>query len=131
MPFDLLLSENGDLVFSATRDLQGIAGIGQVNQRIRTRLKIPRGSWIYDDDGTLGSQLYNLTITNPLEAQARAEAYVREALRPAEDISVDHVELEQDVRGFTVNVFYRLVGESDEFSDAGIGPLTLTIPLGG
>src|SRR4051794_13029946 len=93
MPYDLLISENGDLVFSAIRDLQGIAGIGQINQRVRMRLKIPLGSWIYDDDGTLGSNLYTLSGVNPVEAQSRAEAYVREALRPMTEISVDSVEL--------------------------------------
>lgn len=131
MPFDLAISENGDLIFSAIRDLQGIAGVGQVNQRIRTRLKIPLGSWVYDEDGTLGSQLYALVSSNPLEAQARAEAYVRESLRNMDDISVDHVELVPESNSFTVNVFYRLTDEGEEFTSDDLGPLSLTIPLGG
>lgn len=130
MPFDLAISENGDLIFSAIRDLQGIGGIGQVNQRVRTRLKIPLASWIYDDEGTLGSQLYTLVSSNPAEAQARAEAYVREALRPMEDVNVDHVELVPESNGFTVNVFYRLAG-SDEFTSVDLGPLSLSIQPGG
>lgn len=129
MPFDLALSENGDLIFSAIRDLQGIASIGQVNQRIRTRLKIPLGTWIYDEDGTLGSQLFTLSNMNPNEAQTRTEAYVREALRPMDDIDVDHVELEYIGNSVNVNVFYRLTASSDEFTSADIGPLSLVIPL--
>lgn len=131
MPYDLLISENGDLVFSAIRDLQGIAGVGQVNQRIRTRLKIPLGTWTYDDDGTLGSNLYALSSANPLEAQTRAEAYVREALRPMTDINVDSVELIPETRGFTINVYYSLNDESEEYSDVDFSSLQMTIPLGG
>lgn len=131
MAYDLALSENGDLIFSAIRDLQGIAGVGQINQRIRTRLKIPLSTWVYDDDGNLGSQLYTLSTMNPNEAQVRTEAYVRESLRQMDDISVDSVELVQDANGFVVNVFYRLTAEADEFTTADLGPLSLTIPVEG
>lgn len=131
MPFDLLLSEHGDLVFSAIRDFQGIAGVGQVNQRIRTRLKVPVGSWVYDENGTFGSQLHTLINSNPNEAQARAEAYVREALRPMDEISVDHVELDTSSGDMIVNVYYRFIGESSEFAESDFGTLILTIPLGG
>lgn len=131
MPFDLLLTENGDLAFSAVRDLQGISGIGQVNQRIRTRLKVPIGSWVYDEDGTFGSSLSGILNANPDEAQARAEAYVREALRPMEDISIDHVELEYSSSSLTVSVFYRMIGDTDEFFETDLGSFVISIPQGG
>ena len=58
MPFDLAISEHGDLVMSGSRDLAGISGSDQTGQRVQIRLRLHRGTWFYDEDGTLGSLLY-------------------------------------------------------------------------
>lgn len=130
MPFDLMLSEHGDLVFSATRDLQGVGGEAQVKQSIRTRLKIPRGSWDYDDDGTLGSMLYTLSGSHPGEIQMRAAAFVRDALRGMDEIAVDDVGVEIVDNNLSVTVYYHMVGTTGDIADSGAG-VTFSLPAGG
>jgi broad specificity phosphatase PhoE len=134
VPFDLALSEHGDLIFSANRDLLGVSGQGLVEQRIRTRLKIPRGGWIFDPDGNLGSQLHMLSGKSFDDAQARANALVREGLRGMDDVTVNDVTVEAANHGITVYVAYGYVeGETiDTTADVTIaGALAIEVPQGG
>jgi phage gp46-like protein len=128
-----MLSENGDLVFAASRDLQLVGAASQVQQSIRTRLKIPRGSWDYDLRGTMGSLLYTIRNAHPEQAQTKAEIYVREALRDMEDIVVDEVHLledENDSSAYFVNVIYHEIGTS-ESAEPQPDSYTFLIPPGG
>lgn len=109
--YDLALSEHGDLFVAANRDLAGISGVDLIEQRIRTRLKVHRGSWVYDTEETFGSYLYRTINLPPEEAEARAEDYVREALQPMEDIAVVDVEVITTDRDATAIVHYQLVDE--------------------
>jgi hypothetical protein len=92
MPFDLAISEKGDLVVAGNRDLQGTSGNPLVEQRIRLRLQIPRGSWLYDEDKTLGSLAHQIMKSRPDRAYD-LPSIVQEALRPMEDITVHEVEI--------------------------------------
>ena len=134
MAFDLAISSLGDLIISGYRDLMGKSGQALIEQRMIIRLKIPRGSWVYDDDGSLGSQLYTLTSMTPTQAQAVAPAMVREALREMTEISVDDVRISFDVRSMTIIVYYHIVqteGAGVQVGFEQVQELSFTIPLTG
>lgn len=102
MAWDLKLSENGDLVFGPNRDLLGVSGHELTNQRVILRLRLPRGSFIFDKNKDLGSNLYNILrhshgLTTELTPQVTA--FVREALMPMDDIQVQEVHVEQIPEG--------------------------------
>lgn len=92
--YDLAVSENGDLMFQANRDLLGVSGAALIEQRIRTRLKIPRGSWTYDDDKSLGSRLHIVLNHDVERAMTEIPVFVREALDEMEDITILDVSLD-------------------------------------
>lgn len=109
MAWDLAVSENGDFVFAAHRDLAGVSGTDLIEQRIRLRLRIVRGSWVFDTDKTLGSYLHQLVGMNPVKASGLAPAYVREALRTMTEISVDDVLLSYTDRDLTLEIRYHVL----------------------
>lgn len=95
MAWDLALdSLTGDLVFGPTLDLLGVSGPELDVQRIIVRTKIPRGSFVYDEDKTLGSNLH-LVSRNPNRVE-EARSYIMEALAEADGISVDEVLISLD-----------------------------------
>lgn len=113
MAFDLALSDTNDLIFGPTRDLLGVTGVELDKQRIQVRCKIPRGSFIYDDDGQLGSNLI-LVPRNPGTMQLRvAESYVHEALDDMEGISVQSVDASVSEDGINVDVKFTQSGQLD------------------
>lgn len=147
MAFDLALSEHGDLVFSGNRDLAGVSGVDLIEQRIKLRLKLRRGTWLYDENRTLGSQLFRLSGVSGSQASTALAAYVQEALRPMSDeIVVNDVthliddtivqdgEVEPAVtRTLTVIVAYSVVDDLQPGSDAisNQRELSIEIPLVG
>lgn len=104
MSWDIALSNQGDLIFSASRDIAGISGVDLIKQRIRIRLRLMRGAWIYDDTGTLGSNLHTLLSSTPDKAIQAAPAYTREALRGMDEITVDDVNIGTTDRSASVEV---------------------------
>jgi phage baseplate assembly protein W len=108
MSWDLALSEHGDLIFAANRDLAGISGIDLIEQRMRIRMVVHRGSWVYDTDQTLGSNLRRLIGMSPEQAASTAPALVREALRAMDEITVDDVNVQATDRDITLIVLYKL-----------------------
>jgi phage baseplate assembly protein W len=90
--YDLAISEHGDLVMAGNRDLAGISGTDLLEQRMRVRLTLHRGSWAFDSTNTLGSSLYTLIGMSPDKAGSSIQPYVRQALRPLEtEITIDDV----------------------------------------
>lgn len=85
-------NEVGDLVFTPAHDLAGVGGQALLRQRVSIRCKIPRGTYLYDIDGDLGSTLH-LVPRSPSPAQmAEAREAVNTALEPMSDeITVDDV----------------------------------------
>lgn len=133
MAFDLAIAPNGDLILSAARDLQGATGIAIVEQRIRIRLRLNRGTWIYDPSGRLGSNLQELFGLEPEIAAARVVPLVREALLPVTEIEVTDVTATPGSKDITVVVYYQLVFLDDEtgspdFSE--IQSVGINIPIG-
>lgn len=145
--FDLALSPNGDLILAGNRDLAGISGADLVEQRIRLRLRLRRGTWVYDENETLGSQLHRMIGMAPEEAHNSVGAYVREALRTMDDINVDdvlhfHVNAEGEVGdvhdpneniAVEVLVLYTIISD-DENTTEDISEqreLRVSIPIGG
>ena len=92
MAYDLAISDLGDLILAANRDLAGTTGSALLEQRIRMRLRLHRGAWKYDFTQTLGSQLYTLSGTPGERAAEYADAYVREALINMQEITVVEVQ---------------------------------------
>lgn len=100
MSFDLALDPNtGDFMFGPTHDLAGITGEKLASQRMTIRAKIPRGSFIYDQDGTLGSFLY-LISRNPSSSQLRdARSSLQEALADMDGVEINDINVNTDESG--------------------------------
>ena len=96
MPVDLALSEHNDLIMGANMDYSPIFDTALIEQRIRLRLKMTRGEWIYDEAKTLGSDLRRVMHGDFEKAQSAISALVHQALRPMTDISLATVEVKAD-----------------------------------
>lgn len=113
MAFDLAISEHGDLVFGSNRDLAGISGSDLIEQRIKLRLKIQRGSWTYDEAGELGSRLSSITNMRPDQLEVMAKTYATEALQSLDEITVVDVETKLSSQDITLIVFYNMNLDSE------------------
>lgn len=131
--FDLAIAPNGDLIISGSRDLAGKSGTDLLEQRMILRLKLHRGEWTYDDDDSLGSQLFRLIGENPTKAQAMAPAYVREALRDLDnEISIDDVQITYDqARSITLLLTYTVLEDLAGDSEQDAQQVEVQIPFGG
>lgn len=141
MSWDLALV-NGDLVFAANRDLAGISGTDLLEQRMKTRLRVLRASWVYDRDGTFGSNLHRLIGMAPEAANTAVIAYVREALRPMDkEISIEEItnyyELEGGgltdqpdpaARAIVIVVRYQVIAESEGITASEDRQLEISLP---
>ena len=97
MPWDLALDgDSGDFMFGPTHDLLGTSGKQLTEQRMLIRCRIPRGSFTYDTDGTLGSRLNTLSVYPSERAIRDAPALVTEALADMDDIQLLDVEATED-----------------------------------
>lgn len=111
----------GDLLATPGNDVGLYSGEAVVAQRMRTRLKIPLGSWILDPTGgSLGSRLYDATRMPVSRAIGEIPMIVKEALLPMTDIRVEDVLVEIDANsantiGFTV--LYVVVDSAGNESD--------------
>lgn len=126
MPYDLALSEHGDLVIAGNRDLAGISGTDLIEQRMRLRLKIRRGSWLYDDEGDLGSNLEQVTNSEPERAEQSIQNYVQQALEPMEEISVVSITTDYTDLNLTLSVQYQLTDIEGE-AEGEIQELEITL----
>lgn len=95
MAYDFALDlSTGDWVFGSTRDLLGVTGPELDKQRIFIRTKIPRGSFIYDENNDLGSRLHEIT-RYPSQSQIdQARTYVVEALSEMDGVSIDEINID-------------------------------------
>src|SRR5262245_49402333 len=111
MPHDLAISDHNDLIFSANRDLAMVFGTDLIEQRIRLRLKIIRGQWIYDETKTLGSELRQILHEARQKDGAKVEALVRAALVPIKDVHIGAIDIFQgeSERELMVRVNYSTV----------------------
>jgi len=126
VPYDLALSEHGDLVIAGNRDLAGISGTDLIEQRMRLRLKIRRGSWLYDDEGDLGSNLEQVTNSEPERAEQSIQNYVQQALEPMEEISVVSITTDYTDLNLTLSVQYQLTDIEGE-AEGEIQELEITL----
>jgi hypothetical protein len=132
--YDLALSGHGDLVVSGNRDLAGISGTDLIEQRIRLRLRVQRGSWIYDETQTLGSNLNNVIGMEPERAQSVADNLVREALIRMTEITVSGVTLIYGDKDVTTVVHYQITSEgegSEGSEEAEVHDLPITLQSAG
>lgn len=92
MSWDITLdTETGDWLLGPDRDIEASSGVALLRQNIFTRLKIPRGSFIYDEDGTLGSRLHSAHRMTLPRAIVEIPGMVREALADMTDVAVNDV----------------------------------------
>lgn len=124
--YDLAISEHGDLILGANRDLAGVVGIGVTSQRIVIRLRTPRGQWTHDASGSFGSELRVLLRDNSPNTQARAENYILEALSPMSDISVENVEVNRKGRNSEITVHYSPIVSDTELATDEVDDVVLT-----
>lgn len=100
MPWDLAISQHGDLVFSGGRDWQFVDGQQLMNQRIINRLRIKRGSWIFNRDSTLGSELDSSLGRASSQQLENIPHMVSDALEPIKDeININDVSVTTDELG--------------------------------
>lgn len=100
----------GDWLFSANRDMQVVKGSQVVQQRIRNRLKIVRGTWALDPtNGALGSRLDSILRIPRGRALQEIKLMVSEALSPMEDVEIIDIQTQEGVRSITVNIDYVIV----------------------
>lgn len=109
MAWDIQLEgEVGDIVFTPAHDIAGVSGAGLLRQRVSMRCKVPRGTYLYDEDGDFGSNLHLVPRSpSPAHLDAAREA-VTQALTPmGDEISVDDVSFEiTDLNQLQVNVLF-------------------------
>jgi len=128
--WDLAISSHGDLIFAPGKDLEYVEGTQLINQRIINRLRIKRGSWIFNRDSSLGSDL-DSTMGRPQEQQlANIPHLISEALIPMEEeIDVQDIQIFPDVRGFSAAIQYSLVQPDIPPDISGQDTVTLLIPV--
>jgi hypothetical protein len=108
--YDLAVSNHGDLLFSAARDLQGKSGIPLFDQQIVSRLRIRRGTWIYDLTKTLGSRIPEILNRPREEAASMIPAFVQEALREMDDdITIIEIVTSSDFNTVNVQIHYTAI----------------------
>lgn len=92
MSWDLQIDlATGDLVWDAKRDLAPVQAEELIQQRVHIRLKIDRGSFIYDRSGDLGSNLLALLDAGVPKTAESIMMLIQEALEPMTDISVTRI----------------------------------------
>jgi hypothetical protein len=130
MPFDLAISQYGDLIFAGNRDLEYVDGDQLVNQRIINRLRIKRGSWIFNRDSSLGSDL-DTVLGKSFEHQLDdIPNIVAVALEPMdEEIEIKNIDITTSVHGVTIIVQYSRI-QPNTPPDLLLPTTELIIPLG-
>jgi hypothetical protein len=133
VPWDLAISQHGDLVFSGGRDWQFVDGEQLMNQRIINRLRIKRGSWIFNRDSTLGSDLDSVLGRASSQQLDNIPHLVSDALDPIKDeINVQSVNVTTDELGtvFVILSYSLIVPDlPDEIVDQ--AAVQLIIPISG
>lgn len=105
--------EKGDLVRKGLGDVQMITEIEAKKQSMMIRLTVERESFIYDE--TLGSRLKLLYREKRSKVPQMADVYVREALEPEEDITIEKVEVSWiDKKELLILVFFIWNGIQDK-----------------
>ena len=122
--WDLALSQYGDLIFAANRDFLGVAGVPRVEQCIRTRIKIPRGSWVYDTEQKLGSRVHGALNHGRERAAQEIPIFVHEALDDMPEITVGEIDVaSEDDRNINLLIGYTI----DTLPDGAGEPLTTEV----
>lgn len=121
----------GDWVYTGHRDLMHSDGEDHIYQRIVTRLKIPRGEYIYDASGTLGSDLPEATRGLMDKTLPEVPTIIQEALAPMSDIRVNNIQLnmmEDDPSAIRASISYvNTVMPGEDAIDVGETPGELFI----
>jgi hypothetical protein len=117
LSWDIALDKTGDWLFSGNRDILPVDGPALMHQRIMTRLRIPRGTVIFDEEGTLGSNLKFALRYNTERAQREVPMMVNEALdQISNEINISSVtlSLSNDNRQLMVDISYSIISVDDE-----------------
>jgi hypothetical protein len=111
MPWDLAISDHGDLLFSGHRDLQFVDGAQLMNQRIINRMRIQRGSWIFNRNSSLGSDLDSVLGFSVEQQLDNVPHLIEEALVPIRDeIDIQSIFMDTDDLGSVTAILnYSLV----------------------
>ena len=81
---------------------------------MRLRCRIAKGSWVYDDDNRLGSNLHTVLGTDANRALPQITIFINEALRGMEDAQVLDVQLKSEGKQITAVISYEPAMSSDE-----------------
>jgi hypothetical protein len=127
---------SGDFIFSGSGDIMSVEAEALDSQRVGIRLRIHRGTFVYDEEDALGSNLHTALRYSVERAQNEIPAIVNEALEPMRDIKVMDVQVaisEDDPSQIaTVVRFQKNLSavDADELDDD-IEELTVVVPLSG
>lgn len=130
--WDLKISEHGDLVFAAGRDFEFVEGPALLNQRIINRLRIKRGSWIFNRDSSLGSDLDSVIGLPKSQQIENVPNLIDNALEPMnEEINVVSVEVTEELSGLIAIVEYAPIVPDSPPDLATQNTVRLLVPIGG
>lgn len=110
MSWDFILDrKTGDWVFDGNTDSMGVDGDELIRQRIFIRMKIPRGTFIYDTNKTLGSRAYQALRFSSERNIRDLPSIVFEALEEMTDISISNVDVtaDEETQSARVTVHYK------------------------
>ena len=128
--WDIEISEHGDLVFAGNHDLETVEGTQVINQRIITRLRIRRGSWIFNRDSSLGSDLDSAMGRPQSQQLENFPTIIANALAPMEDeIDIQDIQIVPETRGVTAVIVYSLVAPDVPPDVSAQNTVTLLIPV--
>jgi len=128
--WDIAITDHGDLIFAAGKDLEYVEGTQLYNQRIINRLRIRRGSWIFNRDSSLGSDLDSMMGRPQTQQVANVTNLVANALAPMdEEIDIQDIQVTPEVRGVQVMISYSLIIPDVPPDMVDLNTVTLLIPV--
>jgi phage gp46-like protein len=133
LPWDIALSQYGDIVLSPSGDFEGVNGPGLVAQRIMNRLRVPRGSWVLDREGDFGSDVDLASRNVDIEKAAQdVPALIRQGLAPMNDIEVQDVTVRRtdtDPNALLAVITYTTTAATDLGVDVTVPDVTTLVNL--
>ena len=111
--YDLFINrKTGDWLFNSVGDIMGVTGVEFDRQRIFVRAVIPRGTFTYDKDKTLGSTLYQIPRNPPARQVEAARSGLYTALEGIDGINIDGIEgvVDEAARKISLEVSFSQVG---------------------
>jgi hypothetical protein len=132
MAWDFILDrKTGDWVFDGNNDYMGVSGDELIRQRIFIRMKIPRGSFLYDADGILGSRAYQLLRFTVDRTARDLTSVIEEALEGLDEITIQGIDIVPNENNKTIRAVIHYSRNSADIDSVvpNERSVALTLPL--